>query len=106
MYNFAGSDKKEIYLDYAALAPLDKEVLQKILPYYDARYGNPSSLHTNGRNAKQVLEEARGRIARVISALPEEIIFTSSGTEADNLALIGAARGNREKGKHILISPI
>jgi len=106
MYNFAGSDKKEIYLDYAALAPLDKEVLQKILPYYDARYGNPSSLHTNGRNAKQVLEEARGRIARVISALPEEIIFTSSGTEADNLALIGAARGNREKGKHILISAI
>jgi cysteine desulfurase len=80
MYNFAGSDKKEIYLDYAALAPIDKEVPQKMLPYYDPKYGNPSSLHANGRNAKQVLEEARGRIARVINANPEEIIFTSSGT--------------------------
>ena len=108
MYNTVESDKKtkEIYLDYAALAPIDQEVLKKMLPYYNFKYGNPSSLHTNGRRAKQVLERARGKIARIINALPEEIIFTSSGTEADNLALLGVARGNREKGKRILISAI
>src|SRR3989338_6178732 len=107
MYNIVESDKtKEIYLDYAALAPIDKGVLRKMLPYFDSKYGNPSSLHKNGRRARQALEKARGKIAQMINALPEEIIFTSSGTEADNLALIGVARANRGRGNHILISAI
>jgi cysteine desulfurase len=99
-------NSKEIYLDYAALAPVDNKILKKMLPYYDSRYGNPSSLHLSGRKAKQVLENMRGRIAHVIHALPEEIIFTGSGTEADNLAILGTARANRNKGNHVLISAV
>src|SRR3989344_4741571 len=107
MSNFVESDnKKEIYLDYAALTPIDKGVLKKMLFYYDAKYGNPSSLHENGRRAKQVLEKSRAAIGKIINALPEEIIFTASGTEADNLAVIGLARANCKKGDHILLSAI
>lgn len=111
MYNIAGSDRKkntneEIYLDYGALTPVDREVLRKMLPYYDSKYGNPSSLHKNGRVARLALEHAREEIAKIFNAQSEEIIFTASGTEADNLAIFGVARANREKGNHILISAI
>lgn len=108
MSNTAGSakNKKEIYLDYAALSPADPAIIRKIIPYWGKKYGNPSSLYASGRLAKKALENARLKIAGIINAKPEEIIFTSSGTEADNLALIGAARANRAKGKHILISVI
>jgi cysteine desulfurase len=97
---------KEIYLDYAALAPIDREILKKMLPYYNSKYGNPSSLHSNGRRARQILETMRGRVAHSLHALPEEIIFTGSGTEADNLAILGTAHANCKKGNHILISAI
>jgi|SRR3989344_5183253 len=112
MYNIAELDKikkktgKEIYLDYAALAPIDVGVLKKMLPFYNSKYGNPSSLHQNGRIARLALEKARGEIAEIINSKPEEIIFTGSGTEADNLAVIGVARANRGKGNHILVSAI
>ena len=112
MSNIVESDKtkknigREVYLDYAALTPIDGEVLAKMLPYYLPQYSNPSSIHENGRRSKKALEDARGEIARVLHAFPEEIIFTSSGTEADNLAIVGVARGNREKGNHILISAV
>lgn len=111
MSNIAASDKikkntGEVYLDYAALSPVDPSVLKKMLPYYSPIYGNPSSLHQNGRFAKQVLDRAREKIAEVINSKPDEIIFTSSGTEADNLAILGVARANRARGNHILVSAI
>ena len=107
MSNIAQSDKnKEIYLDYAALTPVDPEILAKILPFFGDKFGNPSSIHEHGRRSKEILERARRELSQILGALPEEIIFTSSGTEADNLALIGAARANRHRGKHILVSAV
>lgn len=95
-----------IYLDYAAQTPLDRDVYAAMEPYYDPAYGNPSSLHTSGRRAREALEGARAQVAASIGAHPDEIIFTGGGTESDNLALMGAARANRARGKHILISAI
>jgi len=105
------SDKKtkkqtRIYLDYAATTPTDPEVLAKMLPYFGAEYSNPSSLHESGRRAHQTIEEARANVAEVLNAMPEEIIFTGSGTESDNLAVVGTARANRSHGNHIIISAI
>ncbi|MBI3573986.1 cysteine desulfurase [Candidatus Kaiserbacteria bacterium] len=105
MSNTAPSDNR-IYLDYAAATPIDARVLSAMLPYFDARYGNASSLHTSGRKARGAIEAARAAAARVIHASPEEIIFTGSGTESDNMALLGVARANRARGNHILISAI
>jgi len=111
MFHIVESDKKkqkirDVYLDYAAFAPVDKEVLKEILPYFDKKYGNASSMHESGRKSKQAIEEARGNIARIIGAEKDEIIFTSSGTESDNLAIIGIARAHRREGNHIIISAI
>ena len=99
------SDKR-IYLDYAATAPLLPRVRDSMLPYFDKKYGNPSSMHLSGRRAKMAIEEARAKIAQVLECLPEEIIFTGSGTESDNLAIIGVARAHRDKGDHIIVSAI
>jgi cysteine desulfurase len=97
---------KTIYMDYAATTPTDPEVLKLMLPYFSADYNNPSSLHGSGRRAHQVIQTCRAKIANIIGALPSEIIFTGSGTEADNLALIGVAKAYREYGNHIIISAI
>lgn len=97
---------RSVYLDHSATSPLREEVLDAMLPFLKAEYGNPSSLHNWGRRARQALEEAREDVAALIGARPEEIIFTSGGTEADNLAVIGAALGNAHKGKHIVTSSI
>ncbi len=105
MSNIAGLDKK-IYLDHAASTPIDPGVLEKMMPYFGAAYDNPSSLHSSGRRAAQVINEARKKVADVIGALPEEIIFTGSGSESDNLAILGVARANRAQGNHIIISAI
>ena len=91
-----------VYLDYSAMAPLDGAVLEAMLPYFDRRFGNPSSLHENGRRSREAIETARARVAETIGAHPQEIIFTGSGTESDNLALFGAARANRARGNHII----
>lgn len=91
-----------IYLDHAATTPMDKEVLAAMYPVYTDIFGNPSSVHSFGRKARQHLDEARRIMAKSIHANEKEIIFTSGGTEADNLALIGTAYGNREKGNHII----
>jgi cysteine desulfurase len=93
---------EQIYLDHAATTPMDQMVVDAMYPVYTEVFGNPSSVHTFGRKARQLLDEARRVMAVSIGANDKEIIFTSGGTEADNLALIGAAFGNRHKGNHII----
>ena len=81
-----------IYLDHAATTPLDPRVYEAMLPYLSSDYGNPSSFHTLGKRAKDATEDARLRIARLLGARAEEIVFTSGGTESNNLAILGFAR--------------
>jgi cysteine desulfurase len=95
-----------IYLDYNATTPLRSEVLEAMLPYFRETYGNPSSIHHFGQEAKKGVEEAREKVARLIHASPMEIVFTGGGTEADNLAIKGVASINRKKGRHIITSLI
>ncbi|MEA1965082.1 MAG: cysteine desulfurase NifS [Candidatus Aerophobetes bacterium] len=97
---------KRIYLDYAATTPTHPEVLREMLPYFNEIYGNPSSIYQLAQRAKGAAEEARGKVARLINAKPEEIIFTSGGTEADNLAIKGVAWANEKRGNHTITSKI
>jgi cysteine desulfurase len=97
---------KRIYLDHAATTPLDKRVLEEMLPFFSKRFGNASSLHSFGKEAREAIEKAREKIARAINAKPEEIIFNSGGTEGDNTALKGTALLNRKKGNHIITTGI
>ncbi len=96
----------KIYLDYAATTPVHPDVLKAMLPYFVEKFGNPSTLYDYGQEAKTAVEEARASVAALISAKPEEITFTSGGTEADNHALEGAAYANEKKGNHIITSSI
>lgn len=95
-----------VYLDHNATTPLRPEVLEAMLPYLQSRFGNPSSAHWAGRMAKQGLEEARERVAALINARPSEVIFTSGGTESNNLALHGALRAARGKRINVITSAI
>ena len=97
---------KKKYLDNAATTPTDPRVLQAMLPCFTEIYGNPSSLHAFGQTAKHLVEEARQTIATFIGASPEEIIFTSGGTESNNSVIEGIAHARREKGNHIITSKI
>ncbi|MDQ5893351.1 MAG: cysteine desulfurase [Patescibacteria group bacterium] len=97
---------KTIYLDYAATTPTDPGVLKAMLPYFSSDYSNASSMHSSGRRAGQAISQARSDIAAVLNCAPQEIIFTGSGTESDNLALLGIARAYRSQGDHIIISAI
>ena len=101
-----GKKEKIIYLDNASATPLDPEVLEEMKPFFSNDYGNPSALHTKGVTAKEALNDARKRIAKVLACQVDEIIFTGSGTESNNLALAGVARANKERGNHIIISSI
>lgn len=100
------SRNKTIYLDYAATTPVDPRVLKAMQPYFREKFGNTMSFHSLGQEAKAALEESRVKVADLISAKPEEIIFTSSATESNNTILKGIAFANQKKGKHIIISPI
>src|SRR5690625_340658 len=91
-----------IYMDHAATTVLHPEVLKVMNTVYHEEFGNPSSIHSFGRSARKVVDEARQTIANCIGANEKEIIFTSGGTEADNFALIGTALANQDKGKHII----
>jgi cysteine desulfurase len=95
-----------IYLDHAATTPLRREALDAMLPYLTTHHGNPSSIHASGRRARQGLDEARETIAGLIGAKPREIVFTSGGTEADNLALKGIAWAASARGRHIITSSV
>jgi cysteine desulfurase len=97
---------KRIYMDHSATTPVAPEVLEAMLPYFCERFGNASSLHSFGLEAKEALEASREKVAALLGAKPEEIIFTSGGTESDNLALKGIAYRNREKGRHIITTSI
>jgi cysteine desulfurase len=95
-----------IYLDHAATTPLRPEVLSAMLPYLTDHFGNPSSIHAEGRRARQGLDEARETVGRILGAKPREVVFTSGGSEADNLALKGAAWAASARGRHIVTSSI
>ncbi|HBM3472385.1 TPA: cysteine desulfurase [Listeria innocua] len=98
--------ENRIYLDHAATSPIHPEVIQTMLGAITNTYGNPSSIHYAGREARKALDEARHTIAQSIQAEEKEIVFTSGGTEGDNLALIGTALAHKENGKHIITSQI
>src|ERR1043166_217676 len=94
-----------VYLDHAATTPVRRDVLQAMLPYLDgASFGNPSSAHRFGRTARAGLEQARREVAQAVGAEPTQVVFTSGGTEADNLAVIGAALAARDHGKPMLVA--
>ncbi len=97
---------KRIYLDYAATTPTHPEVVTAMLPYLNDAFGNPSSIHSFGQEAKGAIEEARETIAALIGAKTDEIVFTSGGTEADNFAIKGVAYANEHRGNHIITSSI
>jgi cysteine desulfurase len=101
-----GEKVKRVYLDYAATTPVHPNVLKAMLPYLTDAFGNPSSLYSYGGEAKGAIEEARAKVADLIGAQDEEIVFTGSGTEADNFAIKGVAFANESKGNHIITSSI
>jgi cysteine desulfurase len=97
---------KTIYFDYNATTPLDPRVREAMLPFLGEVFGNPSSIHQVGRQARAFLDDSRERVARIWQSKPSEVIFTSGGTESNNLAIFGAARLMRDKGRHLITSQI
>ena len=97
---------KQTYLDNAATTPVDARVLEAMLPYFKESFGNPSSVHSAGQTVRAAIEKARAQVAALIGARPDEIFFTSGGTEADNWALKGTALATADKGKHLVTSSI
>lgn len=98
--------KRTIYLDYAATTPVDSQAIKAMLPYFNEKFGNTMSLHYLGQEVKEILEESREVVANFIKAKRNEIIFTSSATESNNLVLKGIAFANKNRGNHIIISSI
>ena len=96
----------EVYADYAATTPVKPEVIEKMMELYSHHYGNPSSIHSVGRDARQYLDAARREMASLLGAKPNEVIFTSGATESNNTAIKGLAYANQHKGKHIITSKI
>lgn len=99
-------DLERIYVDHAATAPMHPKVIETMTKVMAEQFGNPSSIHAFGREARHLVDKAREQLANSIGASPNEIIITSGGTEADNYALTGVAEANKEKGKHIITTVI
>ncbi len=97
---------KRIYLDHAATTPARPEVVQAMFPYFTDSFGNPSSVYSYGAEAREAMTEAREKVANLIGSKADEIVFTGSGTEADNYAIQGIAYANQDKGKHIITTPL
>jgi len=97
---------RKAYLDHIAATPLRPEVLEAMLPFFRGSYGNPQSLHSSGQEALQAVDEARAKVAGLIGAASEEIIFTAAGSESNNLALKGMALANQGRGKRIVVSAV
>src|ERR687889_117707 len=93
-----------VYLDHAATTPVRPEVVAAMEPFYGPRFGNPSSVHRWGREARAALDEARERVARCLGAAPDEVCFTSGGTEGDNLAVLGGWRAARAAGRNAVVT--
>ena len=93
-----------VYLDHAATTPVREEVLEAMQPFFGARFGNPSSVHRWGREARTALDEAHERVARTLGASADEVIFTSCGTEADNMAVLGVWRARRSEGRSVVVT--
>src|SRR5436309_6390913 len=91
-----------IYLDYNATTPLCAPALEAMLPFLERHHGNPSSIHAAGREARAGVDDARDRLANLLGAKPHELIFTSSGTESNNLAVLGLARAHANRGRHLI----
>ncbi|TVQ18333.1 MAG: cysteine desulfurase [Spirochaetaceae bacterium] len=100
------SAERPIYLDYNATTPHDPEVVQAMRPFLESEFGNPSSSHVYGSRPRQAVADARQHVAALIGAAPENIVFTSGGTESNNYAILGSARALRQKGHHIITSNI
>jgi cysteine desulfurase len=100
------ADNHRIYLDHAATTPLDPRVLEAMLPYLSNAWGNPSSIYFEGREARKALDAARRSVAEALGARPNDIVFTSGGSESDNLAIRGAAFALQQRGRHIITSTI
>lgn len=98
--------KRQVYLDHAATTPMLPEVMETMLPYLGDDFGNPSSFHSLGKKVKDAIDDARRSIAEILRAREDEIIFTSGGTESDNLAVLGYARKNQGEGKHLITTKI
>ena len=99
-------ENEPVYFDYAATTPLDKEIAEQMLPYMTRCFGNASSIHSFGRDARQAAAAGRAQVAALLGAAPAEIFFTSGGSESDNWALKGIALANRDKGNHIITTAI
>ncbi len=95
-----------VYMDHAGTTPLAPEVLRVMTPYFTQLFGNPSSIHTVGQEARYALDEARERVARVLNCRPREVVFTGGGTESDNAAIVGVATALQETGNHIITSSV
>lgn len=95
-----------MYLDYAAATPLDPRVLESMMPFLTDHYGNPSSIHAAGREARAAVEQARQNVADFIGCTPKEVVFTSGGTEANNWAIFGLAETYKGRGNHIISTPV
>ncbi len=98
------SDKGIVYLDHAGTTPMDPRALEAMTPYFTRRYGNPSSIHSVGQEARYALDESRERVAQVLHCRPREVVFTGGGTESDNAAIHGVATALQETGNHIVTS--
>lgn len=97
---------KHIYFDYASTTPTDPDVIRAMTPYFHEKFGNPSSSHSFGQEAQKALEQARETVAGFLGARPDEVVFNSGATEANNHAMFGAVRGRRDKALHLIISGI
>ncbi|CAN5402052.1 cysteine desulfurase NifS [soil metagenome] len=97
---------RRVYLDNSATTPIDKDVVEAMLPYFNEKFGNASSIHFFGQEARGAVDKARHQVAEIIKARPNEIVFTSGGTEANNLAIRGLVEANEKYGKHIITSEI
>lgn len=102
------TSKRTVYLDYSATTPVDPRVVEAMMPYFSEVYGNPSSSHSFGRKAEQAIEDARETVASILNCKSSEIVFTSGGSEGDNLAIRGAAWTRRQlgQGQHIITTPV
>ena len=97
---------RTVYADYGATTPVDPRVVEAMLPYFTDRFGNASSVHQFGQDAREGVDRARATVAGVVGARPQEIVFTSGATEADNFAVLGAAYANEDRGRHIVTTSV